>query len=98
MQESAETMLNLPIPFVVELSLVGKSPGGMSKINLCNNPKDKELESQACNFPIRNVLEGEDTPLLINNICQVIKNCLVELPKIKFTAASAMIKGKVKTN
>jgi len=96
--ERKGTVLNLPIPFVVEPSLVDQSQGNMYKVNLRDNPKDKDSEVQMQKFPIRDMLTVEDLLLLIDDINLVIKYRPVELADMKFTTASMMMKGEAKTN
>ena len=96
--ECKGTVLNPPIPFVVEPSLVDHSSENMHEVNLCDNPKEKESETQMQKFPVRDILTVEDLLLLIDDINQVIKYCPTELADVKFNAAEMIIKGEAKTN
>ena len=81
------TVLNPPIPFIVEPSLVDHSPENMCKVNLHVNLKEKESEMQTRKFPIRDMLTVEDLLLLINDANQVIKYHPTELADMKFNTA-----------
>ena len=96
--ERRGTILNPPIPFVVEPSLVDQSPSNVYKINLCDNPKDKDSKVQLRKFFIRDMLTVEDMLHLINDMHTIIDNHPVEFLEMKFNTAKLLMKGEALTN